>query len=280
MATRPRHIAGAAAAITVRSPDPRAANGIRTAIFARAPLVPGEDATERQNLTQAYLDSFEPRNQVEVDAILAVVDATWRLRRLSRADDALRGAAQAKAGQMAPQPVAAVANAIRVAEIDVGILQRVLDGIVAVFDPAMPEFAQRHLTACAVVVDRILETGDTSVADMRVDDAAVRIGQAIEARTTEITRARQRLTSVTADHQPEIDGHLALASLLDERVAARLARERSSVERSLQRALDTLQRLRGGAAIHVLVAATGHFAEANPQVELALQDADVIEVVS
>lgn len=280
MAMRPQATNEAVCAITVQAPDPRAANSIKAGAFAKALIIPGEDAAERQDVTQAYMNALQPHNQVEVDAVAAIVDATWRLRRLARAEADLRAAAEEQARRMAPQPVASVANAIHQARIDVAILQRVLDGIIAVFDPAMPEVAQRRLKAFAVAVDRILDLGGASAADMRLEDAAARLGQAIEARTAEIDRARKRLSSITADHQTQIDSHVALSGLLDARIADRLDRERSSIERSRQRALDTLQRLRGGAAIRLMVAAEGHFAKANFPGDLPVPDGDVIEVSS
>lgn len=280
MAARHHRNPEQAPAITVPTPDPRAANGIKTAVFARAPIIPGEEAAARQDVTQAYLDAFQPRNQVEVDAVLAIVDATWRLRRLARAEAALHAAAEAQARQVAPQTLAVMTNAIRQARTDVAILQRVLDGIAEVFDPATPEVSQRRLKAFAVVVDRVLDPGCASIADMRLEDAAARIGRCIEARTAEVTRAERRLASVAADHQAEVDGHVALAGLLDARVADRLERERSAIERSRHRAQDNLERLRGGAAIHVLVATAGHSAEANLRGDMQARSGDFIEVSS
>jgi hypothetical protein len=257
--------------------DPRAANGLRTAVHATALLIPGEAAADRQALTDAYLRAFEPRSQPEADAILAIVDAVWRARRLSATERALRNAAEAHARQLAPRPVAAVANAVTQAELDQRILKHVLDMVTTAYDPETPEVAGRLMKMNAVAVDRVLG-GPGSVADLPLEDAVAWVGLAIEAREAEVERARRRLDDVTNIHGEEISGNTALAGLLDDRIGTRLARERAYVERSLQRALDTLQRLRGTGEFRLVIAAEGSFAGPNPLAATVQQISGIIEV--
>jgi hypothetical protein len=240
-------------------------NRLLTGLHATTPIIPGEDARERQAMVEAYLQAIDARSQPVVDAVLVVVDSIWRLRRIARCEDALRRAAEARARHHAPREVAELANTISVAEVDLAILRRVMDTVTVAYDPDAPGRAQRLMTMHAVVIDLLLG-GVTSVADIPLDDAVARIGLAVEARAAEVHRARGRLDDITSRCQDEIDGNVALAGLLDDNLGTRLARERAYAERSLQRAMDNVQRLRGSGDFRVMIAAEGSFAGPNSPV--------------
>lgn len=71
--TGPRSAAGKAAA---------ARNALRHGLLARDPVLPGEDAQERQWLHGVFVDALEPVGPLEEACVVEIVSGVWRLRRV------------------------------------------------------------------------------------------------------------------------------------------------------------------------------------------------------
>lgn len=66
-----------------------AMNAVRHGLAARAPLLPGEDAAELQQLADEMEADWRPRGAIERELVGRVVSLTWRLRRIARAEETL-----------------------------------------------------------------------------------------------------------------------------------------------------------------------------------------------
>lgn len=58
-------------------------NSLQHGVFAAAPLLPGEDASEFTRLRQSYIDLYAPANPTENFLVNRIVLAAWRVNRLA-----------------------------------------------------------------------------------------------------------------------------------------------------------------------------------------------------
>jgi hypothetical protein len=64
-------------------------NAVRHGLASHAALLPGEDPDELEALARAYHDDLRPRGALEQDLVARIVGISWRLRRVTRAEEAL-----------------------------------------------------------------------------------------------------------------------------------------------------------------------------------------------
>ena len=59
-----------------------ALNAVKTGVFAKSALLPGEDREEFEEHVQGYVDHFQPQGVPERDAVMSLALEAWRERRL------------------------------------------------------------------------------------------------------------------------------------------------------------------------------------------------------
>ncbi|MCP5117041.1 MAG: hypothetical protein GY953_39965 [bacterium] len=63
-------------------------NALKHGLSASQVVIPGEDEAELERLGEAFVETLEPRNEVEVALVRQMVTAEWRLRRIDRVEAA------------------------------------------------------------------------------------------------------------------------------------------------------------------------------------------------
>ena len=74
---------------TVEGKRRTARNAVTHGLVSKNPLIPGEDPGDHEQLVLAYFEMFRPSNPCEHTLVHQMVDAEWRLRRVSRLETAL-----------------------------------------------------------------------------------------------------------------------------------------------------------------------------------------------
>lgn len=74
---------------TVEGKRRTARNAVTHGLVSKNPLIPGEDPAEYNELLLGFHDTFRPSSPCEHTLVRQMVDAEWRLRRVSRLETAL-----------------------------------------------------------------------------------------------------------------------------------------------------------------------------------------------
>ena len=64
-------------------------NSLKSGIFSKSRLLPGEDPAELEALIQSYRATYEPVGQHEVELVDTMIQASWTQRRLDRLENEL-----------------------------------------------------------------------------------------------------------------------------------------------------------------------------------------------
>ena len=74
------------------SPEGRANsrfNSLKSGIYAKSAVLPGEDAAEREALAEAFRQRFHPKTPEQVSLVEELIRGNWILRRLRRSEESL-----------------------------------------------------------------------------------------------------------------------------------------------------------------------------------------------
>ncbi len=247
-AAAPGHAAGAntsAERVPAMSPgqrDGRALNHLKSGVFSQMPLLPGEDAEQRDQLVRQYFDHFQPRSRVVEDAVHEFVGLIWRRTRLDRARATIEHHADQQAANDLPEPVKNLAAEINGMEIEAQVMAKLLNSVdLAVKKGETPREVVRML---ALVLDRLLGWPDPVAT---LDPARVvldgRRALSAQARAVEASRSVLRMAVEVA--RPANDVHRAMAWLEARGQAARLLQERTTLNRAIEHQLGVIHDLAG-----------------------------------
>ena len=222
--------------------DPRAVNSLRHGAYARGHLLPDEDREERAKLCDEYVRYFQPASGPEKQCVTELADLAWRRRRLERAESLLVEGALAGAFKDYPKPVRKLASEIRDMELEVAIVRRFLNRIRAELR-GDGRCAASVVTGLAPLLDRLLGW-ETSVADEDAGTLAGDLKRILKARTRAVDASRKALNALVERHRTCIDAVKAEAALLEPELQERLRKQRVSLERSSQRLMEMIRKMR------------------------------------
>ncbi len=228
----------------LRRLDPRALNSLKSGAYSRAVLLPDEDPEERRRLQVAYEDHFQPVTMPEIDAVRELVDLSWRRMRLARAEAAMVAGAIAKAANDAPEPIVDLAQEVSAMQVEVGLLNKLLTRLQGEINDKSGD-PKAFVIGIAPVLDRLLNW-KTTVADMAPNQVLADGAHTLHARIASMEASRATLKRLLDVTKVSRDAAVAAASLLDAKQGARMAQERTTLSRAIERQIRILRGLRGG----------------------------------
>ena len=82
-------------------------NSLRSGLYAKSAVLPGEDAAEREALAESFRERFQPKTPEQVGLVEELIRGNWTLLRLRRSEEslwqkAMEGVEGADPGQARP----------------------------------------------------------------------------------------------------------------------------------------------------------------------------------
>ena len=247
---------------TTRTTGKAPGNGFNRLIrgaFSRSACLPNENQAEWDSLAEAYIQHFDPADQVEAGVVAELFCLERRRRRLERAENALLADAAEKAQDGYPDILKKLAREVQGQEIEGRLLRRFLDRVTSAYDETDTGPAEGRLRSVAGLIEGLV--GWPLVIDhWNLGNTLQSLAAIVQTRETALASSKETLKALWAACKPAVEAAQAEAGLLDAKLLARLRQEQTTVARAYERQIKTLGTLRGGMDFEgTLAIARGHF---------------------
>lgn len=247
---------------TTRVPGKAPGNGLNRlvrGIFSRSACLPNEDRAEWDRLAEAFIQHFDPEDEVEAGVVAELFCLERRRRRLERAENALLADAAEKAQDGYPDILKKLAREVQGQEIEVGLLRRFLDRVTDVYHDDDSGAAEGRLRSVAGLLEGLVGW-PLAIDHWNLGSTLQSLSATVQAREAALESSRETLKAFWAASKPAVEAAQAEAGLLDPDLLKRLRQEQVTVARAVERQLKVLSQLRGGVQFEgTLAIARGHF---------------------